>query len=112
VVSKTPLPHLIQSSGIPGIQVYPGSIWQVEVHPSPSPVPPSSQPSVPFLIESPQNEHKLGDPEQIYPPSIVQMAEHPSPPRGGAPMSLSQASMKALIPSPQVAKHVSGIPGG
>ena len=63
---------------------YPLSTVQLEEHPSPEEVSPSSHPSPEFNIEFPQLTAKvqvlgIGELSQVYPDSIKHEEEHPSP---------------------------------
>jgi hypothetical protein len=111
-----PSPQIsVQVSGVeadPPDQVYPVSIWQLELHPSPDTVPPSSQPSVPTLLLSPQTGEQVSTevelpPVQVNPNSTVQVFPHPSP---LMPFPSSQISAATLRPSPQVEVHTEGAP--
>jgi len=78
---------------------------QVDEHPSPEVVSPSSQPSLPTCLLSPQTVVQVSaadalPPVQEYPVSTVQVEEQPSPEVVSAS---SHASVPVLKPSPQTA---------
>ena len=92
------------------VQVHPFSIAeQVEVHPSEFSRLPSSQASVPKIIESPQiGEQTLGIPLlQFHPVSTTQVEEHPSP---AITLLSSHPSGPSLVPFPQFVEHTENYP--
>jgi len=93
------------------VQVKPGSILQVELHPSPLPLPqrpPSSHCSLPTIKPSSQIGLHYSQPLTIlhvHPGSTLQLKQ-PSP----LMMFLSShCSVPTLIPSPQISVQVSGV---
>jgi hypothetical protein len=77
----------VQVSGVvgePPKQVHPNSTVQELLQPSPFKVLPSSQPSLPIFLLSPQigvqeSETEEVPPDQVHPVSLVQLLLHPSP---------------------------------
>ena len=84
------------------------TIWQVDEHPSPSTVFPSSHES--FGAEVTEFPHKVqfeGTPVQFHPDAFEQLAKHPSV---GIKFPSSQASIEAICPLPHTAQELKPVP--
>jgi hypothetical protein len=109
-----PSPHIVtvQTLGWALVQVKPHSTEQLDEHPSPLSVSPSSHISVPTALLSPHtgvnvllpHPGKMG----VHPSSFVQTLLHPSP---LTLLPSSQGSSDASPPSPQDDEHESGAVG-
>ena len=103
-----PFPQFrVQTLGDP-VQAYPLSTVQAAEQPSPSPVPPSSQPSSASRTPLPQlGVQTLGEPVQLHPDSTRHALEQPSPELW---LPSSHGSPAWTIPSPHSAPQLPLLP--